>query len=52
MMANGFSQPIVTKQIRLYFFVDYENQADFNIYFADYKNKAGWRNKSKQYLMF
>lgn len=38
-MANGFSQPIVTKQIRLYFFVDY-------------KNKAGWRNKSKQYLMF
>ena len=34
------------------FFVDYQNQADLKIIFVDYENQAGWRNKSKQQLMY
>jgi hypothetical protein len=34
------------------FFVKFENQADLKIYFVDYENQAGWRNKSKQQLMY
>ncbi|MGC8865042.1 MAG: DUF6150 family protein [Bacteroidales bacterium] len=33
------------------YFTDYESQADLKIYFVDYESKAGWRNKSKQYLL-
>ena len=34
------------------FFVDYKSDADLVIYFTNYKSEAGWRNKSKQHLMF
>jgi hypothetical protein len=34
------------------FFVKYENQADLKIYFVNYDNQAGWRNRSKQQLMY
>ena len=34
------------------YFVDYKSQADLLIYFVDYKNQAGWRNNSKKYLLF
>jgi hypothetical protein len=34
------------------FVVKYENQADLKIYFVDYENQAGWRNRSKQQLMY
>lgn len=34
------------------FFVKYQNQADLKIYFVEYQNQAGWRNKSKQHLMY
>lgn len=33
------------------YFTDYESQADLKIYFVDYESQAGWRNKSKQYLL-
>ena len=31
---------------------DYKSDADLVIYFTNYKSEAGWRNKSKQHLMF
>jgi cytochrome oxidase Cu insertion factor (SCO1/SenC/PrrC family) len=34
------------------YFVDYESQADLKIYMVDYKSQAGWRNKSKQHLLY
>jgi hypothetical protein len=34
------------------YFVDYANQSDLKIYFVKYKNQAGWRNKSKQHLLY
>ena len=34
------------------FFVDYVNQSDLKIYFVKYSNQAGWRNKSKQHLLY
>ena len=34
------------------FFVDYESRADLKIYFVDYESRAGWRNKSKQHLLY
>ncbi len=34
------------------FFVNYENQADLKIYFVKYANQAGWNNKSKMHLMY
>jgi len=34
------------------FFVDYPNQSDLKIFFVKYKNQSGWRNKSKQHLMY
>ena len=34
------------------FFADYANQSDLKIYFVKYKNQAGWRNKSKQHLLY
>ncbi|WP_312090922.1 DUF6150 family protein [Chryseobacterium sp.] len=33
-------------------FVKTINQADLIIFFAKYPNNAGWRNKSKQYLLY
>lgn len=38
-----------TKKIN---FVKYKNQADLKIYFVDYASQAGWKNKSKQQIMF
>jgi hypothetical protein len=32
--------------------VNYKSDADLVIYFTNYKSEAGWRNKSKQHLMF
>ena len=34
------------------YFVDYPNQSDLKIYLVKYKNQSGWRNKSKQHLMY
>ena len=34
------------------FKVDYANQSDLKIYFVKYKNQSGWRNKSKQHLLY
>lgn len=34
------------------FFVDYESRADLKIFFVDYESRAGWRNKSKQHLLY
>lgn len=34
------------------YFVDYENQSDLKIFFVKYQNQAGWRDKSKQHLMY
>jgi len=34
------------------YFVDYPNQSDLKIFFVKYKNQSGWRDKSKQHLMF
>lgn len=49
----------------LWYFVDYSNQADKKIFFTEhgnqselkvffvkYSNQAGWRNKSKQHLLY
>ena len=33
------------------YFVDYESQADLTIYKVDYESQAGWNNKSKAYLL-
>jgi len=33
------------------YFVQYESQSDLKIYFVDYESQAGWKNKSKQYLL-
>ena len=32
--------------------VEYENQCDLKIFFVKYKNQAGWKDKSKQHLMY
>ena len=34
------------------FFVDYESRADLKIFFVEYESRAGWRNKSKQHLLY
>ena len=34
------------------FFVDYESEADLKIYFVKYKSQAGWNNPVKKYLLF
>ena len=34
------------------FVVEYENQCDLKIFFVKYKNQAGWKDKSKQHLMY
>jgi hypothetical protein len=34
------------------FFAEYGNQSDLKIFFVPYKNQAGWRNKSKQHLLY
>lgn len=34
------------------FFVDYESRADLKVFFVDYESRAGWRNKSKQHLLY
>jgi len=34
------------------YFVDYPNQSDLKIYFVQYQNQAGWRDKSKQHLLY
>lgn len=34
------------------FFVDYESRADLKIHFVKYRSRAGWRNKSKQHLLY
>jgi hypothetical protein len=34
------------------YFVEYENQCDLKIFFVKYKNQAGWKDKSKQHLMY
>ena len=34
------------------YFVDYPNQSDLKIFFVKYKNQSGWRDKSKQHLMY
>ena len=36
----------------LWYFVDYPNQSDLKIFFVKYKNQSGWRDKSKQHLMY
>lgn len=33
------------------YFVDSEKKADIKIYFVNNENQAGWKNKSKDYLM-
>ena len=33
------------------FFVDYESQADLKIFFVDYESQAGWKNSSKKPLL-
>lgn len=33
-------------------FVDYASQSDLKIYFVKYSSQAGWRNKSKQHLLY
>ena len=35
-----------------WYFVDYPNQSDLKIFFVDYPNQSGWRNKSKQHLLY
>ena len=34
------------------FFTKYKSDAQLIIYFSKYKSDAGWRNKSKQHLMY
>ena len=34
------------------FFVDYESRADLKVYFVEYESRAGWKNKSKQHLLY
>jgi hypothetical protein len=34
------------------FFVEYESRADLKVFFVDYESRAGWRNKSKQHLLY
>ena len=34
------------------YFVEYSNQSDLKIYFVDYPNQSGWRDKSKQHLLY
>lgn len=34
------------------YFVDYPSQSDLKIYFVKYKSQSGWRNKSKQHLLY
>jgi hypothetical protein len=34
------------------FFAEYANQSDLKIFFVKYKNQAGWRDKTKQHLLY
>ena len=34
------------------YFVEYSNQSDLKIFFVNYPNQSGWRNKSKQHLLY
>ncbi len=34
------------------YFVDYESQSDLKIFFVKYRSQSGWKNKSKQPLMY
>ena len=35
-----------------WFFVKYEGRADKTIFFVDYESRAGWKNTSKQHLLY
>jgi hypothetical protein len=34
------------------YFVEHSNQSDLKIFFVTYKNQSGWRDKSKQHLLY
>jgi len=36
----------------LWHFVDYANQSELKVFFVQYQNQAGWREKSKQHLIY
>ena len=36
----------------LWYFVKYPSQSDLKIYFVKYKSQSGWRNNSKEHLLY
>ena len=34
------------------FFAEYANQSDLKIFFVKYNNQSGWRDKTKQHLLY
>ena len=41
-----------SKSEKSIYFVDYKTQADLLIHFVDFKSQAGWKTKSKKYLLY
>ena len=57
--AKALHEPVASGQGRQYyradkkvFFVDYASRADLKVFFVDYESRAGWKNKSKQHLLY
>ncbi len=52
MKAGGTLWSTRAAPTRRSFFVEYESRADLKVFFVDYESRAGWRNKSKQHLLY
>lgn len=37
---------------KIIYFTDYRSEADIKVYFTQYKSETGWKNKSKQHLLY
>ena len=37
---------------KIIYFTDYRSEADIKVYFTQYKSEAGWKDKSKQHILY
>jgi hypothetical protein len=50
--GKWFFTKYVSQAKKKIYFVRYESQADVKVFFVDYESQAGWRNSSKQHLLY
>ena len=50
--GKWFFTKYVSQAKKKIYFVRYDSQADLKVFFVDYESQAGWRNSSKQHLLY